>query len=68
MVPLLPSRIISYGKRAIVVLIPDPINKRYDIVVQSGVSQEDMESAINGTVHSDGRGKDPYLIHSNRWN
>jgi putative DNA methylase len=64
MVPLLPSRIISYGKQAIAELIPDAMLKRYEIVVRSGVSAEDMASAAKGTVRSDGRGQDPYLIHT----
>jgi len=63
MVPLLPSRILSYGKQAIAELIPDAANKRYEIIVRSGVSAEEMASAASGTVRSDGRGQEPYLIH-----
>ena len=63
-VPLLPSRILSQGKRAIAELIPDAQRKRYEIVVRSGVSQEDMVLAAKGTVRSNGRGQDTYLIHT----
>ena len=63
-VPLLPSRVISYGKQGIAVLVPDPKHKRYDIAIRSGVSHEEMASAARGTVRSDGRGQDPYLVHA----
>ena len=36
-VPLLPSRVISKGYRVIAELVPDPVNKRYDIAIRSGV-------------------------------
>ncbi len=61
---MIPSRIISYGKHAIAELIPLPSEKRYDIRVRSGVSAEDLKAAAQGTVRSDGKGKDPYLIHT----
>ena len=64
MVPLLPSKLISYGKQTIAELIPDLLHKRYDIVIRSGVSPEEMANAALGTVRSDGRGHDPYLVHS----
>jgi putative DNA methylase len=64
MVPLLPSRILSRGKRAIADLIPDQKLKRYAIVVRSGVSAEEMAAAVKGSVRSDRRGQDPYLIHT----
>jgi len=64
MVPLIPSRILSYGKRAIAELVPVPNEKRYDIVVRSGVSEDDMKDAPAGTVRSEGRGTDSYLVHT----
>jgi putative DNA methylase len=63
-VPLLPSLIVSLGKRAIVDLIPDEKQKRYDIVIRSGATAEQMVAAAKGTVRSGGRGQDPYLIHT----
>lgn len=62
MVPLIPSRILSYGKRAIAELIPVASEKRYDICVRSGVSDEELKTAMKGTVRSEGQ--NPYLIHS----
>jgi putative DNA methylase len=64
MVPLIPSRVLSYGKQAIAELIAIPSQKRYDIRVRSGVSADEMQAALKGTLRSDGRGQDPYLIHS----
>ena len=62
MVPLIPSRILSYGKRAIAELIPVASEKRYDIRVRSGVSDDELNAALKGTVRSDSQ--NPYLIHS----
>jgi putative DNA methylase len=64
MVPLLPSRILSVDYSVVAELIPNPELKRYDIQVKSGVSKSTMVSAKKGTVQSDGRGKDPYLVHT----
>ncbi len=63
-VPMLPTRVISTSRKAIVELVPDPKAKRYDIVVRSGVSDAELEAASKGTVRTDGRGQDPYMIHS----
>jgi putative DNA methylase len=69
MVPLLPSLVISKprtGKKINVVaeLIPDSKKKRYEIAIRSGVSDQKLKAATQGTVRTDGRGQDPYLIHS----
>jgi putative DNA methylase len=64
MVPLLPTRMVSKGFRTAVELVPDPLNKRYDIVVCSGLSKSALAAAKEGTVRTDGRGQDPYLIHT----
>ena len=63
MVPLLPTRVISKSRMAIAELLPDPINKRYEITIRSGVTDEELETSGKGTVRSDGRGQEPYLIH-----
>ncbi|MEI6784061.1 MAG: anti-phage-associated DUF1156 domain-containing protein, partial [Verrucomicrobiota bacterium] len=63
-VPLLPSLIVSKGKNAIAELVPDKVQKRYEIRIRSGVSAAELASASVGTVRSDGRGQDPYLIHT----
>jgi len=62
-VPLIPSLILSYGKQAIAKLVPVHSEKRYEIQVCSNVSDEDLASARRGTVRSDGKGQDSYLVH-----
>ncbi len=64
MVPLIPSLIISRGKHAIAELVPDPKRKRYDICVRTGVSADELARAAKGSVRTDGRGQDPYLLHT----
>ncbi|MGD9974654.1 MAG: anti-phage-associated DUF1156 domain-containing protein [Desulfatirhabdiaceae bacterium] len=64
MVPLLPSRLLSYGKRAIVDLVPITSEQRYDIQVRSGVSEAELKDALTGTIRNDGRGQDTCLVHS----
>jgi putative DNA methylase len=64
MVPLLPTRIVSKGYGVIGELVPDPSRKRYDIVIRSGVGAGELQAAVRGTVRTDGRGQDPYLIHT----
>lgn len=63
-VPLLPTRVISKGYRVVADLVPDPVNRRYDVVVHSGVTDRDLVAAERGTVRSDGRGQDPYMVHT----
>lgn len=64
MVPLLPSRVVSKGYRVIADLVPDEKNRRYDISIRSGVSLEELTEAEKGTVRSDGKGQDSYLLHT----
>jgi len=64
MVPLIPSLIVSKGYKVIVDLIPDSINKRYDVQIRSGVTNDELSKAELGTVRTDGRGQDPYMIHT----
>lgn len=64
MVPLLPTRMVSKGYHAIVELVPDAPHKRYDIIIRSGVTKPELAAATQGTVRTDGRGQDPYLIHT----
>jgi len=63
-VPLLPSRVLSFGKRAIVELMPVTSKKQYKTLVRSGVTDEELADASTGTLCSDGRGQEPYLIHT----
>ena len=62
-VPLLPSRVVSTGYRVIAELAPDPKNKRYDIVIRSGVSDKALREAEEGTVGRQGRQGGAFLIH-----
>jgi putative DNA methylase len=64
MVPLLPSRVVSKGYSVVADLVPDPRKRRYDIRIRSDVSATELAEAEKGTVRSDGRGQDPYLIHT----
>lgn len=57
MVPMAPSWVISKTRNVVAKLIPDPKKKRYEIVVQSGVSEADLGEAASGTIR-DGR-----LVH-----
>lgn len=63
-VPLLPTRVISKGYRVIAELEPIAREQRYRIRIRSSVSDADLKAAEKGTVRSDGRGQDPYLIHT----
>lgn len=64
MVPLLPTRVVSKGYSVIAELVPDPINMRYDIQIRSGVTAQELADAEIGTVRTDAKGQDPYLIHT----
>lgn len=52
MVPMAPSWVISKKRNVIAKLIPDHGAKRYDIVIQSGVTAREMDEASLGTVRS----------------
>jgi putative DNA methylase len=64
MVPLLPTLVIGRVGNSRAQLVPDSRAKRYEIQVQTGVSTDALSEAENGTVRSDGRGQDPYHIHT----
>nr|WP_276978231.1 anti-phage-associated DUF1156 domain-containing protein [Ferrimicrobium acidiphilum] len=57
-VPLMPSRVVSKGKRAIAMLVPIPAEKRYDIEIVSGVSEAELKAAEVGTY------RDESVVHS----
>jgi adenine-specific DNA methylase len=53
MVPLAPSWVIGQKTRTIARLVPDKEQKRFDILIQSGVSPKEMEAAArSGTVRN----------------
>ena len=62
-VPLLPSRVVSKGYRVIAELVPDHGQKRYDIVIRTGVSDDDLAEAEDGTVGREGRYGEAFLVH-----
>jgi putative DNA methylase len=63
LVPLLPSQLVSVDDGAIIELGMDEKRKRYDIILRNGATAEEMKTASRGTVRTDGRGQDPYVIH-----
>ncbi len=63
LVPFLPSQIVSVDDGAIIELIPDEGSKRYEIRLHKGGSVEKMKAAAKGTVRTEGRGHDPYIMH-----
>jgi putative DNA methylase len=63
MVPALPTLVVSKGYRVVAELIPDHKNKRYDIAIRSGATEEQLAAAEFGTVRRDGRYADAYLVH-----
>jgi putative DNA methylase len=64
MVPLLPSFVISKRDRVIAELVSLPKDKRYEIAIRAGVDEVAFVAAVQGTVRTDGRGQDPYMIHT----
>jgi putative DNA methylase len=69
MVPLIPSLVISKprtGERMNVIaeLVPDTRAKRYDIIIRSGVTNEEVAAAEMGTVRRDSRFDEAYLVHT----
>ncbi len=69
MVPLIPSFVISKPRtgakiNVVVELVPDAKAKSYDIAIRSGVPENGLAVAEKGTVRTDGRGQDPFLIHT----
>ncbi|MGH8589653.1 MAG: anti-phage-associated DUF1156 domain-containing protein [Gammaproteobacteria bacterium] len=64
LVPLLPSFVVSKGYRVIAELVPDAKHKRYEVMIRSSVSEKQLKAVEKGTVRTDGRGQDPYLIHT----
>lgn len=60
MVPLAPSWVIGEKTKCIAVLVPDERHKRFDIKIESGVSDSDMKDA-----KAAGTAKDSYLICPN---
>jgi len=56
-VPLAPSWVIGEKSRCVAKLVPDAKHKRYDIAIESNVSDAEIAAARTGTI------KDGYIIH-----
>ncbi|WP_375293390.1 anti-phage-associated DUF1156 domain-containing protein [Siccirubricoccus sp. G192] len=56
-VPLLPSRLISSRRRCVARLVPDHARKRFDILIEEGVSSRELAAAATGTL------KDGHLVY-----
>jgi hypothetical protein len=54
---------LKEGHRVIAELIPDPVRKRYDIEIRSGVSENDLKAAESGTIGREGKYGEALLIH-----
>lgn len=63
-VPLIPSLIVSKDYRVVARLVPVPSEKRYEVVIIDNPSDDEMKIAERGTVRTEGRGQDPYMIHT----
>ena len=63
-VPLLSTRLISKGRATIAELLPVPQEKRFEVVIRAAVSELDLIAANVGTIRTDGRGKEPYMVHT----
>ena len=63
-VPLIPSLVLSEDYQAIAQLVPRPAAKRYDITIKTRATASEMAAARKGTVRSDGKGQDSFLVHS----
>jgi putative DNA methylase len=58
MVPILPKTLLSKKAKTYVKLVPDPNNKRYEMVVLKAASSADLDSKISYTI------KNGSLVHS----
>lgn len=52
MVPLIPTRIISKGYKVVAELVPVPALKRYDINIRYVSSNEELDTAKDGTIQN----------------
>lgn len=62
--PVLSTLVISKGKKIIAGLEPDAKNKRYDIVLKTNVTDEELKKAETGTISRNSKFGEAYVIHS----
>ena len=53
----------SKDYRVIADLVPDPDHKRYGIVIRSGIGDQDLDKAEEGTVGRENRYGEAFLVH-----
>ena len=63
-VPVLPTLVISKGKKIIADLKPDAKNKRYDIELKTNVTNEELKKAEIGTISRNSKFGEAYITHS----
>ena len=63
-VPMLPTRVVSAGYRVITDIVPDALNRRYDIVVRTAASDDELRAAESGTIGRDGKYGEAFLTHN----
>ena len=61
---MLPNRTLNKAISLFSNSCPTRDNQRYDIDIRTSVSASEMAKARKGTVQNEGRGQDPYLIHT----
>jgi adenine-specific DNA methylase len=52
-VPMLPTRVVSISGNVYAELLPNPINKRFDIEIIANATDETMRAAQKGTIQGD---------------
>jgi putative DNA methylase len=62
-VPLLPNLVVSASRNAIAELVPDAVNKRYEVRIRTGVSAAEMNLAETGTIGREGKYGEAFLVH-----
>lgn len=62
-VPLIPSLVVSTTRQLVAQLVPDPTGQRYQINIVKAARAADLAMAKQGTVRTEGRGQDPYMVH-----
>lgn len=63
-VPVLPSRLLSQTRKAIVDLLPVATTKSYQIVVRTGVTAAELKNAERGTITRSSRFGEAYVTHT----
>ena len=64
LVPVLPTLVVSTARMVIAVLVPNPVARRYEIEIRSGVSAAELEAAEKGTISRDGKYGEAYVTHA----